>query len=62
MDPFHSPFIFNPPRDSRSANSQLEIEERALFSRSRRAIEAIEIELRRERSFLDILLNSRKLG
>jgi len=62
MDPFHSPFIFNPPHDSRSADSQLETEERALFSRSRKAMEAIEIELRRERSFLDILFNSRKLG
>ncbi len=62
MDPFHSPFIFNAPRDSESADSQFEADERALFSRSRRAIEAIEIELRRERSFLDIFFNSRKLG
>jgi hypothetical protein len=62
MDPFHSPFIFNPPRDSAREDSQFEADERALFSRSRKAIEAIEIELRRERSFLDILFNSRKLG
>jgi len=43
-------------------NSQFEADERALFSRSRKAIEAIEIELRRERTFLDVLFNSRKLG
>jgi len=62
MDPFHSPFIFNAPRDITLENSQLETEERALFSHSRKAIEAIEIELRRERTFLDVLFNSRKLG
>ena len=62
MDPFHSPFIFNAPRDNAKENSQFEADERALFSRSRKAIEAIEIELRRERTFLDILFNSRKLG
>jgi len=62
MDPFHSPFIFNTPRDSAKENSQFEADERALFSRSRKAIEAIEIELRRERSFLEILFYSRKLG
>jgi hypothetical protein len=62
MDPFHSPFIFNTPRESAKENSQLEADERALFSRSRKAIEEIEIELRRERSFLEILFYSRKLG
>ena len=62
MDPFHSPFIFNAPRDSQITDSQFEANERAIFSRSRRALEAIDIELRRERSFLDILFNSRKLG
>jgi len=62
MDPFHAPFIFNAPRQSDNADIHVEADERALFSRSRKAIEAIEIELRRERSFLDILFNSRKLG
>jgi hypothetical protein len=62
MDYFFSQFIFTSPRNSQSTDSKFESDERALFSRSRRANEAMDIELRREGSFLGILFDSRKLG
>ena len=45
MDPLHSLFIFNARFNSKDHNAQLELDERATFSRSRRAIEKFNEEL-----------------
>jgi hypothetical protein len=46
MDPLHSLFIFNARFNPKDHNAQLELDERATFSRSRRAIDKFNNELR----------------
>jgi len=45
MDPLHSLFIFNARFNPKDHYAQLELDERATFSRSRRAIEKFNEEL-----------------
>ena len=57
MDPLHSLFIWNASFNSLDHFAQLEFDERATFSRSRRAIDKFNNELRSQ-SVIDSTLKS----